>query len=104
MFFFCYEQVLECAVVGVPDEVLGEKVLAILVLRHGDKGAAAGEKPLIFFFFTCWKKILCLIMICAGKLLLLRLLVGLHLKTFLFIAITSQPPVTWWPSKRTPSK
>ena len=46
MFFFCFKQILECAVVGVPDEVLGEKVLAILVLRHGDKGAAGGEYSL----------------------------------------------------------
>lgn len=46
LFFFCHKQILECAVVVVPDEVLGEKVLAILVLRHGDKGAAAGEYSL----------------------------------------------------------
>lgn len=45
-------QILESAVVGVPDDVLGEKVLAILVLRPD----AAGERCLLLFVVKCCVK------------------------------------------------
>ena len=38
LFSFRHSQILESAVVGVPDDVLGEKVLAILVLRPDATG------------------------------------------------------------------
>lgn len=42
-----HPQILECAVVGVPDEVLGEKVLAIMVLRPGVKDGVKNDAAVV---------------------------------------------------------